>query len=167
MKRSLFACGVLALTALIGVGSAQEAPSETGEWRYLGGDAGNTRSAPLLTQIDASNFADLEVAWTWRGSNFGAGVEYTSRATPVFVDGALYTVSGQRRTVVSIDAVTGETLWTFREPETMRYLRSPRTDFGKGIAYADVDGRGVIYVTSPAYFLWALDAKTGRPLENL
>ena len=166
MQRSLFACGVLALTALIGVGSAQEVPSEGGEWRYLGGDAGNTRSAPLLTQINASNFADLEVAWIWRGSNFGAGIEYTARATPVFVDGALYTVSGQRRTVVSIDAATGETLWTFREPETMRYLRSPRTDFGKGVAYAEVDGRGVIYVTSPAYFLWALDAKTGRPLED-
>jgi quinoprotein glucose dehydrogenase len=166
MKRSLFVCGVLALTALIGVGSAQEAPSEAGEWRYLGGDAGNTRSAPMLTQIDASNFADLEVAWVWRASNFGAGVEYTSRATPVFVDGALYTVSGQRRTVVSIDATTGETLWMFREPETTRYLRSPRSDFGKGIAYADVDGRGVVYVTSPAFFLWALDAKTGQPLEN-
>ncbi len=166
MKRSLFVCGVMALTALVGVGSAQEAPPETGEWRYLGGDAGNTRSAPMLTQINASNFADLEVAWIWRGSNFGAGIEYTARATPVFADGALYTVSGQRRTVVSIDAATGETLWTFREPETMRYLRSPRTDFGKGIAYAEVDGRGVVYVTSPAFFLWALDAKTGRPLEN-
>ena len=87
MQRSLFACGVLALTALIGVGSAQEVPSEGGEWRYLGGDAGNTRSAPLLTQINASNFADLEVAWIWRGSNFGAGIEYTARATPVFVTG--------------------------------------------------------------------------------
>jgi glucose dehydrogenase len=166
MKRSLFVCGVLALTVLIGVGAAQEAPSETGEWRYLGGDAANTRSAPMLTQINASNFSDLEVAWTWRGNNFGAGIEYTARATPVFVDGALYTVSGQRRTIVSIDAATGETLWTFREPETMRYLRSPRTDFGKGVAYAEVDGRGVVYVTSPAFFLWALDAKTGRPLEN-
>ena len=77
----------------------------------------------------------------------------------------LYTVVGQRRQVVAIAAATGETLWVFREPETMRYLRSPRTDFGKGVAYAEVDGRGVIYVTSPAYFLWALDAKTGRPLE--
>jgi hypothetical protein len=27
--------------------------------------------------------------------------------------------------------------------DTMRYLRSPRTDFGKGVAYAEVDGRGV------------------------
>ena len=68
--------------------------------------------------------------------------------------------------MVAIAAASGETLWVFREPETMRYLRSPRTDFGKGVAYAEVDGRGVIYVTSPAYFLWALDAKTGRPLES-
>ena len=169
MKRSLFGCGVFALTALMGVGSvgsAQQTGSENGEWRYLGGDAGNTRSAPLLNQINASNFSDLEVAWIWRGNNFGPGIEYTARATPVFVDGALYTVSGQRRQVVSIDASTGETLWTFREPETTRYLRSPRSDFGKGVAYAEVDGRGVIYVTSPAFFLWALDAKTGRPLED-
>ena len=73
---------------------------------------------------------------------------------------------GQRRQVVAIDADTGETRWTFREPDTMRYLRSPRTDFGKGVAYAEVDGRGVIFISTPAFFLWALDAKTGRPLEN-
>jgi quinoprotein glucose dehydrogenase len=84
----------------------------------------------------------------------------------VFADGVLYTVAGQRRQVVAIEAATGETLWTFREPETMRYLRSPRTDFGKGVAYAEIDGRGVVYVTSPAFFLWALDARTGRPLED-
>jgi quinoprotein glucose dehydrogenase len=145
---------------------AQLTGVEQGEWRYLGGDAGHTRSAPQLNQINASNFSDLEVAWIWRGDNFGPNVEYTARSTPVFVDGMLYTVTGQRRQVVAVDAATGETLWTFREPETMRYLRSPRTDFGKGIAYTEVDGRGVVLVTSPAYFLWALDAKTGRPLEN-
>lgn len=145
---------------------AQLAGVEQGEWRYLGGDAGHTRSSPQLNQINAANFSDLETAWIWRGDNFGPNVEYTARSTPVFVDGILYTVSGQRRQVVAIDAATGETLWTFREPETMRYLRSPRTDFGKGVAYAEVDGRGVIFITSPAYFLWALDAKSGRPLEN-
>jgi quinoprotein glucose dehydrogenase len=138
---------------------------ENGQWHYLGGDAGHTRSNPHLKQINAANFSDLEVAWIWRGDNFGPGVEYTFRSTPIFVDGVLFTVAGQRRQVVAIDAATGETLWTFREPETMRYLRSPRTDFGKGVAYAEVDGRGVIYITSPAFFLWALDAKTGLPLE--
>ena len=147
--------------------SAAQLPGvENGQWRYLGGDAGHTRANPGLTQIDASNFSDLEVAWIWQAENFGPGTEYTIRSTPVFVDGVLFTVAGQRRQVVSIDAATGETLWTFREPETMRYLRSPRTDFGKGVGYADVNGRGVVFVTSPAFFLWALDAETGRPLES-
>ena len=172
-RQSRIGSSVLALTAILTAilvspssGPAQLTGLENGEWHYLGGDAGHTRSAPHLTQINASNFSDLEVAWIWRGDNFGPGVEYTVRSTPIFVDGMLYTVVGQRRQVVGIDAATGETLWIFREPETMRYLRSPRTDFGKGVAYAEVDGRGVIYVTSPAYFLWALDAKTGRPLED-
>jgi quinoprotein glucose dehydrogenase len=75
-------------------------------------------------------------------------------------------VAGQRRQVVAIDASTGETRWTFREPDTSRYWRSPRTDFGKGVAYAEVNGRGVVFVSSPAFFLWALDAQTGRPLDN-
>jgi len=41
-----------------------------------------------------------------------------------------------------------------------------RQDYGKGVAYAEVDGRGVIYIISPAFFLTALDAKTGQPLEG-
>ena len=170
MTRGRRTGGVLAaiacLLAAASPAAAQLPGVEDGQWRYLGGDTGHTRSNPWLTQINADNFADLEVAWIWRSDNFGPGVEYTARATPVFADGVLYTVAGQRRQVVAIDAASGETLWTFREPETMRYLRSPRTDFGKGVAYADVDGRGVVFVTSPAYFLWALDARTGRPLEG-
>ena len=71
-----------------------------------------------------------------------------------------------RRQVVAIDPATGETLWVFREPETTRLLRSPRRAYGKGVAYGEVDGRGVIYITTPGFFLWALDAKTGRPLES-
>lgn len=140
--------------------------TENGQWRYVGGDAGSTRSSPL-NQITAGNFADLEVAWVWRGDNFSSRPYYFTRATPIYVDGRLYTVaSGTRRQVVSIDPATGETLWTFREPETIRFLRSPRQAYGKGVAYGEVNGRGVIYFTSPAFFLWALDAETGKPLEN-
>ena len=157
-------CAVLVLTAAAAF--AQRLPgTENGEWRYLGGDAGHTRSSPL-NQINGDNFADLEVAWTWRSDNFGPHVDYFSRSTPIYVDGMLYTVATPRRQVVAIDPATGETLWTFREPETIRHLRSPRQAYGKGVAYGEVSGRGVIYVTSPAFFLWALDAKTGRPLEN-
>jgi glucose dehydrogenase len=163
--RALVLAGTLAFGGLAPA-SAQLPGLEGGEWRYLGGDAGHTRSNPHLTQITAESFERLEVAWIWRADNFGGGVEFTMRPTPSYANGRLFTVAGQRRQVVSIDPANGETLWTFREPETMRYLRSPRTDFGKGVAYAEVDGRGVVFITSPAFFLWALDAETGRPLEG-
>lgn len=41
-----------------------------------------------------------------------------------------------------------------------------RQNYGKGVAYGEIDGRGVIFYTSPAFFLHALDAKTGRHIEN-
>jgi glucose dehydrogenase len=156
------AASLLAATAA----SAQRLPgTENGEWRYFGGDAGFTRSSPL-DQINAGNFGDLQVAWVWRGDNYSRNRDYFFRSTPIFVDGMLYTVVGTRRQVVAIDPASGETIWTFREPETIRHLRSPRQAYGKGVAYGEIDGRGVIYITSPGFFLWALDAKTGRPLEN-
>ena len=60
----------------------------------------------------------------------------------------------------------GELIWSYGEPKTGRYEYSMRKDYGKGVAYAVVDGREVIYISSPTFFLTALDAKTGRPLEN-
>ena len=65
--------------------------TENGEWRYLGGDAGHTRSS-ALDQIDGDNFSDLEVAWIWRGDNFGPNLDYFNRATPIYVDGVVYTI---------------------------------------------------------------------------
>jgi len=169
VKEFRLSVGML-LTVILTIGSttvsAQRLPgTENGEWRYLGGDMGNTRSSPL-DQINRDNFEDLEVAWIWRGDNFGPNLDYFSRSTPIYVDGTLYTVATPRRQVVAIDPATGETLWTFREPETIRHQRSPRQAYGKGVAYAEVNGRGVIYITTPGFFLWALDARTGLPLEG-
>ena len=41
-----------------------------------------------------------------------------------------------------------------------------RANHGKGVAFARINGRGVVFVTSPAFFLHALDARTGQPLAN-
>jgi len=150
---------------LSAVAIAQQRAAATGEWRYIGGDAAHTRYSGL-DQIDGDNFEDLEVAWVWRGDNFGPRVDYVFRSIPIYVDGLLYTVAGARRTVAAIDPATGETIWTYREPHTTRYERGMRNNYGKGVAYADVDGRGVIFMSSPGFFLHALDAKTGRPLPN-
>jgi len=132
--------------------AAQERGTPPGEWRYIGGDAAHTRYTPL-DQITAENFEELEIAWVWRGDNYGPNPLGPPRSTPLYVDGLVYTVAGERRTVVAMDPVTGETIWTFREPHTTRFDRGMRNGYGKGVAYADVDGRGVIYITSPAFFL--------------
>ena len=155
--------GLLLVAPTLGFGQARENPY--GEWRYRSGDAWGTRYSPL-DQIDASNFADLEVAWEWRGDNFGPVVDQQFKSTPTYIDGLLYTVAGQRRTVAAIDPTTGETVWTYREPNTERWERSMRQNYGKGVAYGEVDGRGVIFYVTPAFFLHALDAKTGEHIQN-
>jgi glucose dehydrogenase len=154
---------VTASTALPAL--AQNGSNPPGEWRYIWGDMSGTRYSPL-DQINAANFETLETAWVWRGDNYGANVDGVMRSTPIYADGMVYTVAGTRRQVVAIDPATGETIWTFREPNTVRWERSPRQNYGRGVAYAEVDGRGVIYVVTPGFFLHALDAKTGEPLEG-
>jgi glucose dehydrogenase len=156
---------VVLAVAVAAPAAAQSAGTTGGQWTYHGGDAAHTRFAPL-DQIDASNFEDLQVAWLWRGDNYGTFPLNVSRSTPVYADGLLYTVAGDRRQVVAIDPATGETIWTFREPHTSRHDRGMRNGYGKGVAYARIDGRGVVFMSSPTFMLHALDAKTGRPLEN-
>ena len=149
-----------------GPGVAQQ--SQSVEWPNITGDASGTRYA-AIDQINASNFNTLRVAWEWRG-NKDAGIDLggqvNPRSLPIYVDGMLITTSGPKRTVVAMDPTTGKTLWTFQEPTTARLEYSMRANHGKGVAYARVNGRGVVFISTPAFFLHALDARTGRPLEN-
>ena len=142
--------------------AAQGPGVENGQWTYLGGDAWHTRYTPS-DQINASNFEELEVAWEWEATSFGPS---TSRATPSYVDGKLITVTGDRRHVVALDPATGELLWSYSEPKTARWEYSMRKGYGKGISYAEVEGRGVVFITTPAFFLHAIDSESGMPLED-
>ncbi|MEW6321603.1 MAG: PQQ-binding-like beta-propeller repeat protein [Acidobacteriota bacterium] len=144
-------------------GGAQQA----GEWPGITGGYASTRYSPL-DQINASNFNNLKVAWEWNGEA-GPGVDLgdiNARSLPIYVDGMLLTTAGPRRTVVSLDPATGKTLWTFTEPVTPRHEYSMRNNHGKGVAYARINGRGVVFIVTPAFFVHALDAKTGQPLEG-
>jgi glucose dehydrogenase len=150
--------------AIGGAGVAQQ----RGEWPGITGGYTGTRYS-TLDQINATNFNNLKVAWEWRGekdAGIPLGGEVNARSLPIYVDGMLITTAGPRRTVVSLDPATGKTLWTFQEPVTPRQEYSMRANHGKGVAFARVNGRGVVFISTPAFFLHALDAKTGRPLEN-
>ena len=86
---------------------AQTQGTENGEWRYIGGDVWHTRYSPL-DQVTAGNFEDLEIAWVWRGDNYGSTTLGVSRSTAFYVDGLLYTVAGQRQVQHECSATLAE-----------------------------------------------------------
>ena len=57
-------------------GPWQTYDTSNGEWRSYAGDIGGKKYSPL-DQIDASNFADLEIAWEWTSVD-----ALISRSTP-------------------------------------------------------------------------------------
>lgn len=154
-------------TALMLAVDAAGQGNPPGEWRGINGDASSTRYSPL-DQINASNAAQLRVAWEWKGANapIDSGGATLPRNLPIHVKGKLITTAGPKRAVVAIDPATGRTLWTFQEPPTFRWQYSMRASHGKGVAYGEIDGRGVVYIVTPAFFLHALDAETGKPLDG-
>ena len=110
--------------------------TERGEWPSYGGDTGHTRYSPL-DRIDASNFSDLELAWRFGTANLGPEPEFKLEGTPLVAGGLLYATGGTRRTVVALDAATGELLWMHREDEGERTAASPRPPVRPGTGVLD------------------------------
>ena len=145
------------------INAQQGAPN--GEWPTYGGDLGHTRYSGL-DQIDATNFSDLTVAWEFNAANFGPSPEYRFQSTPLMVNGKIYSTAGSRRSVVSLDAATGELLWFYNLDEGERGQNAPRQLSGRGLAYWGAgDEERVVYVT-PGYQMVALDAATGIPVSE-
>ena len=139
--------------------------TESGEWRSYGGDIANTRYAPL-DQITADNFGDLEVAWRVKSENFGPNPEFNLESTPLMIGGVVYSTAGSRRTVIAIDAGTGELLWMHRLDEGERGAAAPRRLSGRGLAYRDDRGDGQIFYVTPGYRLIGLNAATGQRIAG-
>ncbi|MEQ1729584.1 MAG: PQQ-binding-like beta-propeller repeat protein [Vicinamibacterales bacterium] len=140
--------------------------TQSGEWPHYNGDIRGTRYSPL-DQINGSNFSKLEVAWRLKTDNFGSRPEFKLEGTPIMVKGVLYTTAGVRRSVIAVDAKTGEVLWTHSVREGKRAVLSPRQLSGRGVSYWS-DGRGddrIVYFTT-GYRMIALNAKTGAVISS-
>jgi quinoprotein glucose dehydrogenase len=139
--------------------------TKNGEWPSYAGDLRNHHYSPL-DQIDAGNFRGLEIAWRLKTDNFGTRPEYKLEGTPLMMNGVLYATAGTRRSVVALDAATGEVLWVHGEHEGARSAASPRQLSGRGLAYwSDGKDERILYVTI-GFRLVALDAKTGSPVRS-
>jgi quinoprotein glucose dehydrogenase len=148
-------------------GQAGPMPSTANvEWTHYAADARGTRYAPL-DQINSSNFKDLEIAWRFKTDNLGPRPEYKLEGTPLMVKGVVYTTGGTRRSVVALDAKTGELKWAYSLREGTRAAIAPRQLSGRGVAYW-TDGKEderIIFITT-GYRMVALDAKTGTPIAS-
>lgn len=137
-----------------------------GEWASYNSDIRGSRYMPF-DQITADNFDKLEVAWRLKTDNFGPRPEYKLEGTPLMVKGTLYATAGTRRSVLALDAKSGEVKWVYGLNEGRRAEMAPRVLSGRGLSYW-TDGKGderILYVTI-GYRLVELNAKTGQPVAG-
>ncbi len=136
--------------------SAREKMTQLGEasanWATTGGGFDETHFSPL-DKINQKNVDRLGFAWSF-DTNTTRGLE----ATPVVVDGVLYT-SGPVGQVFALDAGTGKKLWAF-EPEVPgeAMAKACCDTVNRGVAVWD----GLVYVTSLEGRMFALEARTGK-----
>src|SRR5499427_7090471 len=161
-----FAGGLIYLTAGPSGQTTGQPSTKNGDWPAYAGDIKGTRYSPL-DQINPSNFSKLEVAWRFKTDNLGTRPEFKLEGTPLMVKGTIYATGGTRRSVVALDAKSGELKWVHAEMEGARAVNAPRQLSGRGLSYW-TDGKGddrVIYVTT-GYRLVSLNAKTGVPIPG-
>ncbi len=130
-----------------------------GEWTTWGGDAGFTRYSPL-DQISKDNVGTLEVAWRWKSLPHGSRPDANLKATPIMIDGVLYTPTGVHQ-VAAIDPGAGRTIWTFT-PSPANLGGRSLTISSRGLAYwTDGVQKRVFHNTLDGRLL-SIDAKSGR-----
>jgi len=157
----LLSCGEQSLDSTSATQSAQ--------WNHHGGDHSSSKYAPF-DQINADNFEQLEVAWRWESADlrlpedqiFPTG-DY--RATPIYVNGIIYTATNHSQ-VVALDPMTGEELWLF-DPES--YAFGP-PNFSpiqtRGIEYWTDGEVERIFIATIGKQLVSIDIHTGLPDPN-
>src|SRR5436189_1737337 len=146
---------LLALATLSGLAPALDAQ----EWPGYGGGPESMRYSSL-TQINRDNVKRLQVAWTFDASDGTLGTEL--EVNPIVVHGVLYATTAGLN-VVALNAATGDLLWRF-DPYNGRHVRSGGGRV-RGVTYWG-DGPDERIFVGVQQFLYALDAKTGRPIAT-
>ena len=123
----------LALAMLVGFQSeVLQAQTRAGEWPMYNRDLAGPRHSPL-DQINASNVAELERAWSYQlGRNATTGdLTGGSESTPLMVDGVLYVAASDR--LVALEPKTGQEIWRYE-------MGDERAPSRRGLSYWPGDG---------------------------
>ena len=133
------------------VTAGQQGPDRT-EWASYGGSPDGIRYSSL-TQINRSNVAQLQIAWTYDSGDGPGGTQ----CQPLVTGGVLYAVTPQHR-IVALEAATGNPIWKF---DSGIIGRGPN----RGLSYWAEGGERRIFA-AVTHFVYALDAATGKPIPG-
>lgn len=132
----------------------RNAEREPGQWFTGGRDAAGTYYSPL-TAINTQTVSRLGFAWEYK-----LGTHRGLEATPVVVDGVLYT-SGNLGRVYALDAASGKVRWAYDPQIDGQWGRYACCDaVNRGVAV----WKGRVYVASLDGYLHSIDAATGQRL---
>ena len=165
MRTARFFLFGAALAALVYVtGCAPPDPGAAGEWRHHGADLASTKYS-ALDQINAENFAQLEVAWRWESADArlqGAYDTGSYTATPLMVGGTVYAATSHGQ-VAALDPSTGEQLWLYDPRSWARELPTQLPRRTRGIEYWTDGEAERILIATLGKQLVSIDAATGKP----
>ena len=149
-----------ACVAGAGCGDVRKVPGTGYQgWEAFGGGADQIQYS-RLDQIHLGNVSQLEVAWTYETGDEFRGSEI--QCNPIVIDGLLYGSSPNGR-VFALDAATGEEVWT-RRLEVDGALFTGRSRNRGFMHWRDGDDSRIY--AAARHMLYALDARTGEPVEG-
>src|SRR6187455_3827397 len=140
------------LNAQVSFDRILHADREPQNWLSYSGTLMNQRFSPL-TQITTDNAKNLQQQWVWQARSLEK-----FEATPLVIDGVMYTVEAPNN-VVALDAATGRPFWTYN------YTPAPegRPCCGKVNRGLAILGDTLYMGTIDAHLI-AIDAKSGKPV---
>jgi alcohol dehydrogenase (cytochrome c) len=129
------------------------ADKEPQNWLAFHGTYRSNHFSPL-NEVTRENIHRLELKWVFQSRSLDA-----YEATPIVVDGVLYTMEGEN--VVALDATNGRLFWMFRYTAAADVrMCCGRVNRGVGVL------GNMVFVAEADNHLVALDARTGRPIWN-
>src|ERR1700694_10466 len=131
------------------------AGNEPNNWLTYSGTMMSRRHSSL-TQINPQNVKNLELQWVFQARSLEK-----FEATPLVVDGILYTVQAPND-VAAIDAVTGRVYWVYSYAPSVA-ARPCCGRVNRGLA---ILGDTLFMGTIDAHLI-AIDARSGGPLWNV
>jgi len=151
----LMLCASTLLPAQVSWERLLNANREPQNWLTYSGTMLSQRYS-TLNEITQSNVKNLELKWVFQAQSFEK-----FEATPLVVDGVLYTVQAPND-IVAMDAATGRVFWTYA------YTPSPlsRPCCGRVNRGVAISGDTLLMGTIDARLI-AVDAKNGKPIWNV